>query len=191
MRGGLEPCRCSRPARDAAPTIATTPALTSMCWPCKELTGADLDVLALVDQLARPTLLRIQTEALDSPDFCSDRLAADAGPGRRRSQLSIFWSPRGHGQSGTRPWGNDACSSSRRRARCAGPGSWARSARNRRARTGREAVEMAGGGGGSPWVPCQLARPRPSPPRPVSASRPRPRPERHPNFNSLLYYIGV
>jgi hypothetical protein len=42
--GGLEPCRCSRPARDAAPTIA-------------------------------PTI------------FCSDRLAADAGPGRRRSQL--------------------------------------------------------------------------------------------------------
>ena len=40
----LEPCRCSRPARDAAPTIA-------------------------------PTI------------FCSDRLAADAGPGRRRSQL--------------------------------------------------------------------------------------------------------
>ena len=44
MSGGLEPCRCSRPARDAAPTIA-------------------------------PTI------------FCSDRLAADAGPGRRRSQL--------------------------------------------------------------------------------------------------------
>ena len=42
--GGLEPCRCSRPARDAAPTIA-------------------------------PTI------------FWSDRLAADAGPGRRRSQL--------------------------------------------------------------------------------------------------------
>ena len=38
--GGLEPCRCSRPVRDAAPTI-----------------------------------------------FCNDRLAADAGPGRRRSQL--------------------------------------------------------------------------------------------------------
>ena len=38
--GGLEPCRCSRPVRDAAPTI-----------------------------------------------FCSDRLAADTGPGRRRSQL--------------------------------------------------------------------------------------------------------
>ena len=37
--GGLEPCRCSRPARDAAPTIA-------------------------------PTI------------FWSDRLAADAGPGR-------------------------------------------------------------------------------------------------------------
>ena len=49
-RGGLEPRRCSRPARDAAPTIAPTifcsvrprpspcswwacPALTSMCWP--------------------------------------------------------------------------------------------------------------------------------------------------------------
>ena len=44
MSGGLEPCRCSRPARDAAPTNA-------------------------------PTI------------FCSDRLAADAGPGRRRSQL--------------------------------------------------------------------------------------------------------
>ena len=42
--GGLEPCRCSRPVRDAAPTIA-------------------------------PTI------------FCSVRLAADAGPGRRRSQL--------------------------------------------------------------------------------------------------------
>ena len=42
--GGLEPCRCSRPARDAAPTIT-------------------------------PTI------------FWSDRLAADAGPGRRRSQL--------------------------------------------------------------------------------------------------------
>ena len=42
--GGLELCRCSRPVRDAAPTIA-------------------------------PTI------------FCSDRLAADAGPGRRRSQL--------------------------------------------------------------------------------------------------------
>ena len=39
--GGLEPCRCSRPARDAAPTIA-------------------------------PTI------------FWSDRLAADAGPGRPR-----------------------------------------------------------------------------------------------------------
>ena len=65
--------------------------------------------------------------------------------------------------------------------------SWG-SARNRRSRTGREAVEVVGVG---PWVPCQLARPRPSPPRPVSASRPRPRPERHPNFNSLLYYIGV
>ena len=25
----------------------------------------------------------------------------------------------------------------------------------------------------------------------ISASRPQPRPERHPNFNSLLYYIGV
>ena len=37
------------------------------------------------------------------------------------------------------------------------PTSW-RSARNRRAMTGREAVEMAGG---SPWVPCHLARPRP------------------------------
>ena len=44
LSGGLEPCRCSRPVRDAAPTIA-------------------------------PTI------------FCSDRLAADAGPGRRRSQL--------------------------------------------------------------------------------------------------------
>ena len=44
MSGGLEPCRCSRPARDAAPTIA-------------------------------PTI------------FCSDRLAAAAGPGRRRSRL--------------------------------------------------------------------------------------------------------
>ena len=48
--GGLEPCRCSRPVRDAAPTITPTifcsvrprpshcswwacPALTSMCWP--------------------------------------------------------------------------------------------------------------------------------------------------------------
>ena len=48
--GGLEPCRCSRPARDVTPTIAPTifcsvrprpspcswwacPALTSMCWP--------------------------------------------------------------------------------------------------------------------------------------------------------------
>ena len=37
------------------------------------------------------------------------------------------------------------------------PISWG-SARNRRDRTGREAVEMAGG---SPGVPCQLARPRP------------------------------
>ena len=44
LSGGLEPCRCSRPARDAAPTIT-------------------------------PTI------------FCSVRLAADAGPGRRRSQL--------------------------------------------------------------------------------------------------------
>ena len=44
LSGGLEPCRCSRPARDAAPTIT-------------------------------PTI------------FWSDRLAADAGPGRRRSQL--------------------------------------------------------------------------------------------------------
>ena len=32
------------------------------------------------------------------------------------------------------------------------------SARNRRARTGREAVEMVGQ---CPWAPCQLARPRP------------------------------
>ena len=44
VSGGLEPCRRSRPVRDATPTIA-------------------------------PTI------------FCSDRLAADAGPGRRRSQL--------------------------------------------------------------------------------------------------------
>ena len=37
------------------------------------------------------------------------------------------------------------------------PTSWG-SARNRRARTGREAVEMVGQ---CPWAPCQLARPRP------------------------------
>ena len=76
--GGLEPCRCSRPARDAAPTIA-------------------------------PTI------------FCSDRLAADAGPGRRRSRL---------------PQNPGPMPSMR-------PISWG-SARNRRDRTGREAVEMAG-----------------------------------------------
>ena len=37
------------------------------------------------------------------------------------------------------------------------PISWG-SARNRRARTGREAVEVVGQ---CPWAPCQLARPRP------------------------------
>ena len=98
--GGLEPCRCSRPARDAAPTIT-------------------------------PTI------------FCSDRLAADAGPGRRAHRRDLLRlvsgadldvlalvnaAPDFH-KSGPMP--------SMR------PTSWG-SARNRRARTGREAVEVVG-----------------------------------------------
>ena len=87
--GGLEPRSRSRPARDAAPTIATTPALTSMCWPWSTSSLGPL--------------LRIQTEALDSPDF----VEIGAKPTRE------------DGQRGRR------------------------------------------NGGGSPWVPCHLARPRP------------------------------
>ena len=98
--GGLEPCRCSRPVRDATPTIA-------------------------------PTI------------FCSDRLAADAGPGRRAHRRDLLRlvsgadldvlalvnaAPDFH-KSGPMP--------SMR------PTSWG-SARNRRARTGREAVEVVG-----------------------------------------------
>ena len=69
--GGLEPRSCSRPARD----------------------GADLDVLALVDQ----------PDALDAPDF----VGIGAKPTRQDGQRGRL------------------------------------------------------NGGGSPWVPCQLARPRP------------------------------
>ena len=86
--GSLEgrPCRLLRPALVA-------------------VSGADLDVLALVDQLTSSLgqLLRIQTEALDSPDF----VEIGAKPTRQ------------DGQRGRR------------------------------------------NGGGSPWVPCHLARPRP------------------------------
>ena len=95
MSGGLEPCRCSRPARDAAPTIA-------------------------------PTI------------FCSDRLAADAGPGRRARRIAgvTGWRSLALVDAAT----NSQESSPRPSMR---PTSWG-SARNRRARTGREAVEMAG-----------------------------------------------
>ena len=100
MGTGLEPRRCSRPVRDAAPTIA-------------------------------PTI------------FCSDRLAADAGPGQRAHRRDLLRlvsgpdldvlalvdaAPDFH-KSGPMP--------SQR------PISWG-SARNRRARTGREAVEVVG-----------------------------------------------
>ena len=74
MSGGLEPCRCSRPVRDAAPTI-----------------------------------------------FCSDRLAA--------ARLALVDAAPNSHKSGPMP--------SKR------PISWG-SARNRRARTGREAVEVVG-----------------------------------------------
>ena len=90
--GGVEPCRCSRPARDAAPTIA-------------------------------PTI------------FCSDRLAADAGPGRRRSQL-----PKIRPDALEAP---DFVGIGEKPARQDGQ-------RGRRS------------GGQCPWAPCQLARPRPS-----------------------------
>ena len=89
--GGLEPCRCSRPARDAAPTIT-------------------------------PTI------------FCSDRLAADAGPGQRRSQLPQI-----------RPEALDAPD-------FVGVGE--KPARQDGQRGRRN-------GGGSPWAPGHLARPRP------------------------------
>ena len=88
---GLEPCRRSRPARDAAPTIA-------------------------------PTI------------FWSDRLAADAGPGRRRSQLPQI-----------RPEALDAPD-------FVGVGE--KPARQDGQRGRRN-------GGGSPWAPGHLARPRP------------------------------
>ena len=89
--GGLEPCRCSRPVRDAAPTIT-------------------------------PTI------------FWSDRLAADAGPGRRRSQL-----PRIQPEALEAP---DFVGIGKKPARQDGQ-------RGRRS------------GGQCPWAPCQLARPRP------------------------------
>ena len=131
-RGGLEPCSRSRPARDAAPTIA-------------------------------PTI------------FCSDRLAADAGPGRRRSQLPYD----------SRPDALDAPDFVEIGAKPA--------------RTGRavEAVEMAGvvlgyraiwhdrGPGGRHDDQWSKSRARP-PPAPN-----RPRPEMGRKSQSLLYNIGV
>ena len=91
LSGGLEPCRRSRPVRDATPTIT-------------------------------PTI------------FCSDRLAADAGPGRRRSQLpqirpDALEAPDfvGIGEETGAP------------GRAERPSKW----------------------WGQVWVPCQLARPRP------------------------------
>ena len=77
--GGLEPRSRSRPARDAAPTIATTPALTSMCWPWSTSSLGPL--------------LRIQTEALDSPDF----VEIGAKPTREDGQ-------RGRRNGGGSPW---------------------------------------------------------------------------------------
>ena len=89
--GGLEPCRCSRPVRDAAPQSLPQSSAVTGSRPTlalvNELTGAALDVLVMVDELT------------------------------------------GFHKSGP-------MSSMR-------PTSWG-SARNRRARTGREAVEMAG-----------------------------------------------
>ena len=114
--GGLEPCRCSRPVRDAAPTIAPTifcsARLAADAGPGQRahrrdllrlVSGEcpDLDVLALVD--AAPRLPQIRPDALDAPDF----VGIGANPARQ------------DGQRGRR------------------------------------------NGGGSPWVPCQLARPRP------------------------------
>ena len=40
-RGGLEPRSCSRPARDAAPTIATTPARRVRPRPRAQLVNVD------------------------------------------------------------------------------------------------------------------------------------------------------
>ena len=128
---GLEPCRRSRPARDAAPTIAPTIfCRVTGCWPWSTLalvlTGAALDVrhgrrahrrgprcagpgrrahrLAVAGPgLHARQLPRIQPDALDAPDF----VGIGAKPTRQ------------DGQRGRR------------------------------------------NGGGSPWVPCQLARPRP------------------------------
>ena len=103
--GRVEPCRCSRPARDAAPTIA-------------------------------PTI------------FCSDRLAADAGPGRRshrRGPRCAGHGRRAHRLPQIRPDALDAPDF---------VGIGAKPARQDGQRGRRN-------GGGSPWVPCQLARPRP------------------------------
>ena len=98
--GGLEPCRCSRPARDAAPTIA-------------------------------PTI------------FCSDRLAADAGPGQRAHRRDLLRLVSGPDLDvlalvdAAPDFHKSGPMSSIR------PTSWG-SARNRRDRTGREAVKKAG-----------------------------------------------
>ena len=116
--GGLEPCRCSRPARDAAPTIATT-------------------------------------------IFWSDRLAADAGPGRRshrRPSMCWPWST----ISPARPsmcwsWSTSSPASTNQ-ARCPRCARF-RGDRRETGATGR--AERPSKWRGSPWVPCQLARPRP------------------------------
>ena len=89
--GGLEPCRCSRPVRDAAP----------QSLPQSSAVTGSRPTLALVYMLGQ--LQRIQPEALDAPDF----VGIGAKPARQ------------DGQRGRR------------------------------------------NGGGSPWVPCHLARPRP------------------------------
>ena len=89
--GGLEPRRCSRPVRDAAP----------QSLPQSSAVTGSRPTLALVYMLGQ--LQRIQPDALDAPDF----VGIGAKPTRE------------DGQRGRR------------------------------------------NGGGSPWVPCQLARPRP------------------------------
>ena len=82
--------------RPSVPSWSTCPALTSMCWPWST---SSLGPLLRIQTEA----LRIQTEALDSPDF----VEIGAKPTRQDGQRGRL------------------------------------------------------NGGGSPWVPCHLARPRP------------------------------
>ena len=76
VSGGLEPCRCSRPVRDAAP----------QSLPQSSAVTGSRPTLALVYMLGQ--LQRIQPDALDAPDFVGIGAKPARQDGRRGPRSS-------------------------------------------------------------------------------------------------------